>query len=85
VFVSGKNSGLINLQNKEKIYTIKCHDDVKTFNFHPTGEILVTGSDNGSWSLHETGTGKVLIIQQENSPVKVTEIHPDGLVLAVGF
>jgi pre-mRNA-processing factor 19 len=58
---------------------------VNTFNFHPTGKIVVTGSDNGSWSLHETTTGKVLIIQQENSPVKSTEIHPDGLVIAVGF
>jgi len=45
----------------------------------------VTGSEDGSWSLHDVNDGKVLVKVQEDSPVKVTEFHPDGLVLAVGL
>ena len=45
----------------------------------------MTGSVDGTWALHDVNAGKVLVKIQEDSPVKVTEFHPDGLVLAVGL
>lgn len=85
VFVSGKNTGIFSLKTKEIFYKLKCHNEVNTFSFHSSGELLVAGSLEGSWSLHDVKAKKLLVIQQENSPVTVTEIHPDGLVLAVGL
>ncbi len=62
-----------------------CHEIVNNFSFHPNGSLVVTGSIDGSWSLHDVVAGRVLVKIQEESPVRVIEFHPDGLVLAVGL
>lgn len=62
-----------------------CHEIVSNFSFHPNASLVVTGSIDGSWSLHDVNAGKVLVKIQEESPVRVIEFHPDGLVLAVGL
>jgi WD40 repeat protein len=73
------------LKSAESTYRVTCHEVVNHFSFHPNGSLIVTGSLDGSWSLHDVNAGRVLVKIKEQSPVTVIEFHPDGLVLAVGL
>lgn len=56
-----------------------------SFAFHVISDIVVCGSDDSSWSLHDTKSGQLLVKVMTRSPVTSIEFHPDGLILAVGM
>lgn len=61
IFVSGNESGLIDLQSGETVYRVTCQKEVTSFSFHPSLNLVVTGSEDGSWALHDLSSGKVLV------------------------
>lgn len=55
--MSGRESGLINLNTGKMIYRVDCHNNVTAFTFHPIVEYIAVGSDDSSWSLHDIKNG----------------------------
>ena len=54
VFVTGVKSGLVDLRTSEYDYLVECHENVTAFAFHAISDIVACGSDDSSWSLHDT-------------------------------
>lgn len=67
------------------MYQVTCHENVTSFSFQPIGDYVVTGSDDGCWSLHDIKHGQLLTKVEADSAVTAIEFHPDGLVLGVGL
>ena len=61
IFISGKESGLYDLHTAESTYKVTCQKEVSTFSFHPNASLVVTGSEDGSWALHDLNAGKILV------------------------
>ena len=57
IFISGKESGLYDLKSADSTYRVTCHEVVNHFSFHPNANLIVTGSHDGSWSLHDVNAG----------------------------
>jgi len=61
IFISGKESGLYDLKSADSTYRVTCHEVVNHFSFHPNANLIVTGSHDGSWSLHDVNAGQILV------------------------
>ena len=64
---------------------MRCHKRVTCHSFHPIPSYLVCGSDDGSWSLHDLASRELLVKVEVGTPISSIEIHPDGLIVAMGL
>lgn len=85
IFVTGRESGIIDMKTERYTYRVKCHANVTCVSFQPIGDFLVVGSDDCSWSFHDVHNEKLLTKVSTEAPITSIEFHPDGLVLGVGL
>ena len=84
IFVTGSNSGVINLKTGEFIYKVENHKLVTCFGFQAQDRYVAVGSDDCSWSFHDIEKGALVQVKVDSAVTSI-QFHPDGLVLAVGL
>lgn len=86
IFVTGRESGIVDMKTERYTFRVKCHANVTCGSFQPIGgDFLVVGSDDCSWSFHDVHNDKLLTKVQTEAPITSIQFHPDGLVLGVGL
>lgn len=66
--------------------------EVNALSLHPSHSLVASASSDGTWSIHDLGTGKPETLLTVSLPADATEgtaltaisFHPDGAILAVG-
>lgn len=83
----GSQAQVWNLKNKQKLYDISIHgqSQISDVCFTPLAGLVAVCSDDCSWSLHDYEQGKVLLHLREQAQIKTLQIHPDGLIMALGL
>ncbi|KAJ1991544.1 hypothetical protein H4R33_001302 [Dimargaris cristalligena] len=69
------------------IHTIQAHhSEVVALTVHPSRELFVSASRQGSWVLHRASSGAPLAAMQAGEGVafNCAQFHPDGVILAAG-
>lgn len=75
-----------NIKTQTSVYDVTCHKEVITdVAFTPLEGYLMVASRDGSWSLHDYFNKAKLNQFRESAPVTQIQIHPDGLVMAIGL
>ena len=66
--------------------TITASGEIATdVTFTPLAGFVIIASRDGSWSLYDLQNKRVLNSFRESAPISQIQIHPDGLVLAIGL
>jgi pre-mRNA-processing factor 19 len=73
----------------EEVVVIKAHSKtVEDISLHPTGKFVLSCSADNTWALSDLRSGEVLFsVKDEDANAKGLnriQVHPDGLILAVG-
>lgn len=49
---------------------------------HPSGDYLMSASENGSWALHDIANVKTVVNVDGQGAIKCLQVHPDGALMA---
>lgn len=66
---------------------LRHHDEPVTgLSLHPTGDYVLSTSDDQHWAFSDIRTGRLLTKVSDNSNVPLTtaQLHPDGLIFGTG-
>ena len=75
-----------NVKTSTSMYEINCHKDIVTdVTFTPLEGYMMISSRDGSWSLHDYFNKVKLNQFREAEPLTQVQIHPDGLLMAIGL
>jgi len=75
-----------NLESKQKLYEVTCHsDEISDVCFTPLQGLVAVSSHDGSWSMHDFANTKQLLQLREQAKISSLQIHPDGLIMAIGL
>lgn len=85
IFVAGAKASVVDLQTGQTLFRVNCHDNVTSFAFITALDLVVVGSDDCSWSLHDIAKQLLLTKIKTEEAVTAIEFHPDCLVLGVGL
>lgn len=59
-------------------------DSLVGLSVHASGQLVATGSKDGSWALHDVTLGTEIKRMSCNAPLSTVNFHPDGVILAAG-
>jgi len=65
--------------------TIALDSDVTSISAHPTGDFVISTSDNGSWNFIDVNQGISLAEVKSDIAITCGSLHPDGLIFGTGL
>lgn len=65
--------------------TIAHDSDITSLSVHPTGDFVISTSENGSWNFIDVGQGISLTEVKAESAITCGGLHPDGLIFGTGL